>query len=224
LFSKEKDVAFDETETKSSEEVENKKTKPVIKKENKEEAKLFVEEQQQDEEEPQEEPELVEEKKELPVTVIAETKPKQPVTDNSGLELEIKTAENKSAEPEEKTAESNPTKSNYDPILDLRDYKFPSLDLLENHGSEKIVQDPQELENNKIQIINTLKNYDIEIQKIYATVGPTVTLYEIIPAAGVRISRIKNFVITDAGTGVGFYPNDFIEVGGDKGFSMVPIR
>ena len=54
------------------------------------------------------------------------------------------------------------------------------------------MQDPQELENNKIQIINTLKNYDINIQKISATVGPTVTLYEIIPAAGVRISRIKN--------------------------------
>jgi S-DNA-T family DNA segregation ATPase FtsK/SpoIIIE len=80
----------------------------------------------------------------------------------------------------------------YDPILDLRDYRYPSLDLLENHGSEKIVQDPAELENNKNQIINTLKNYDINIQKISATVGPTVTLYEIIPAAGVRISRIKN--------------------------------
>jgi len=80
----------------------------------------------------------------------------------------------------------------YDPVLDLRDYKYPSLELLEAHGSEKIIQDPTELETNKNQIINTLKNYDIAIQKIYATVGPTVTLYEIVPAAGVRISRIKN--------------------------------
>ncbi|MFZ1370205.1 MAG: DNA translocase FtsK, partial [Ferruginibacter sp.] len=80
----------------------------------------------------------------------------------------------------------------YDPILDLRDYKYPGIDLLENYGNDKIVQDADELENNKNQIINTLKNYDIQIQKIYATVGPTVTLYEIIPAAGVRISRIKN--------------------------------
>ncbi|RXK57604.1 DNA translocase FtsK [Lacibacter luteus] len=80
----------------------------------------------------------------------------------------------------------------YDPFLDLKDYKFPSLNLLENHGSEKIVQDPHELENYKNQIITTLRNYDIEIQKIFATVGPTVTLYEIVPAAGVRISRIKN--------------------------------
>ena len=56
----------------------------------------------------------------------------------------------------------------------------------------RIIQDPAELENNKNQIIGTLKNYDIDIQKISATVGPTVTLYEIVPAPGVRISRIKN--------------------------------
>jgi S-DNA-T family DNA segregation ATPase FtsK/SpoIIIE len=80
----------------------------------------------------------------------------------------------------------------YEPTLDLRDYKYPHLDLLEAHGSEKIIHDPNELEANKNQIINTLKNYDILIQKISATVGPTVTLYEIVPAAGVRISRIKN--------------------------------
>jgi DNA segregation ATPase FtsK/SpoIIIE, S-DNA-T family len=80
----------------------------------------------------------------------------------------------------------------YEPTLDLRDYKYPSLDLLEMHGSEKIIQDTHELEANKNQIITTLKNYDILIQKISATVGPTVTLYEIVPAAGVRISRIKN--------------------------------
>jgi len=80
----------------------------------------------------------------------------------------------------------------YEPTLDLRDYRYPTLDLLETHGSEKIVQDANELENNKNQIISTLRNYDIEIQKIMATVGPTVTLYEIVPAAGIRISRIKN--------------------------------
>jgi DNA segregation ATPase FtsK/SpoIIIE, S-DNA-T family len=80
----------------------------------------------------------------------------------------------------------------YEPTLDLEGYKYPSIDLLENYGDEKIEQDPAELVNNKNQIINTLRNYDIEIQKISATIGPTVTLYEIVPAAGVRISRIKN--------------------------------
>ncbi len=80
----------------------------------------------------------------------------------------------------------------YDPMLDLADYKYPILDLMEIHGSERIVQDATELEANKNQIISTLRNYDIEIQKIMATVGPTVTLYEIVPAPGVRISKIKN--------------------------------
>lgn len=80
----------------------------------------------------------------------------------------------------------------FDPIADLKGYKYPSLDLLAQHSGEKIVMDQSELEANKSQIMKTLKNYDIDIQKIFATVGPTVTLYEIVPAAGVRISRIKN--------------------------------
>ncbi len=111
------------------------------------------------------------------------------------LALEVKTVPDELPEGEPtkaKTADDVKALGNYDPILDLRDYVYPSVELLENHGSEKIVQDPQELENNKNQIITTLRNYDIEIQKISATVGPTVTLYEIIPAPGVRISRIKN--------------------------------
>ncbi|MEP7165317.1 MAG: DNA translocase FtsK [Ferruginibacter sp.] len=125
-----------------------------------------------------------------PETIIPQKN--KPVTNiPSGLELEIKTVEEKPAD-EKMTVEKVQQLKPYDPVLDLRDYKYPSLDLLENHGSEKIVQDAAELENNKNQIINTLKNYDIHIQRISATVGPTVTLYEIIPAAGVRISRIKN--------------------------------
>jgi S-DNA-T family DNA segregation ATPase FtsK/SpoIIIE len=80
----------------------------------------------------------------------------------------------------------------FDPIADLKGYKYPSLDLMAQHSGEKIVMDQTELEANKTQIIKTLQNYDIDIQKIFATVGPTVTLYEIVPAAGVRISRIKN--------------------------------
>jgi S-DNA-T family DNA segregation ATPase FtsK/SpoIIIE len=119
--------------------------------------------------------------------------PKKPEPD---LELEIKAypeVDQPEVPVEEAIVEQKPiTQEPYDPSLDLRDYKFPGLDLLELHGSERIIQDPAELETNKNQIINTLKNYDIDIQKISATVGPTVTLYEIVPAAGVRISRIKN--------------------------------
>lgn len=113
------------------------------------------------------------------------------IIDNS-LELEIKTAEAEEEELPVSAAEKVLQSAPYDPILDLKDYKKPTVDLLEQHGSEKIEHDPAELEANKNQIINTLKNYDISISKISATIGPTVTLYEIIPAAGVRISRIKN--------------------------------
>jgi S-DNA-T family DNA segregation ATPase FtsK/SpoIIIE len=80
----------------------------------------------------------------------------------------------------------------YDPTLDLSDYKLPPLELLDEHGSDKVKYDPEELERNKNQIIATLNNYQIEISKIKATIGPTVTLYEIVPAPGVRISKIKN--------------------------------
>ena len=107
------------------------------------------------------------------------------------IRLEIKTHAPEGpadADPGDQPVEMEP----YEPTLDLRDYKYPTLDLLENHGTDKIIQDTAELESNKNQILNTLKHYDIEIQKIFATVGPTVTLYEIVPAPGVRISRIKN--------------------------------
>lgn len=80
----------------------------------------------------------------------------------------------------------------YAPELDLPDYKFPTLDLLEDRAQEIISLDKEELEKNKNQIINTLKSFGIEIQRISATVGPTVTLYEIVPAEGVRISKIRN--------------------------------
>ncbi len=82
--------------------------------------------------------------------------------------------------------------TNFDPTLDLSNYQYPSLELLEEHGSDKVKIDAEELERNKNQIISTLNNYQIEISKIKATIGPTVTLYEIVPAPGVRISKIKN--------------------------------
>lgn len=80
----------------------------------------------------------------------------------------------------------------YDPELDLSKYKKPSLDLLKDFGESGIEVDRTELEENKNRIITTLKNYKIEISEISAVIGPTVTLYEIVPAPGVRISKIKN--------------------------------
>jgi DNA segregation ATPase FtsK/SpoIIIE, S-DNA-T family len=80
----------------------------------------------------------------------------------------------------------------YDPTLDLASYEHPVVALLENYDDQKIEIDRAELEANKDQIIETLLNYKIEITKIKATIGPTVTLYEIVPAPGVRISKIKS--------------------------------
>ncbi len=81
----------------------------------------------------------------------------------------------------------------FDPTLELSNFKFPTIDLLKDYtGGKGITINQEELENNKNQIVTTLKNYKIEISTIKATVGPTVTLYEIVPEAGVRISKIKN--------------------------------
>jgi S-DNA-T family DNA segregation ATPase FtsK/SpoIIIE len=82
--------------------------------------------------------------------------------------------------------------TSFDPRLELSKYKFPPVDLLEEHGSGQIEINKEELEQNKNQIVQTLSNYNIGIEKIKATVGPTVTLYEIVPEKGVRISKIKN--------------------------------
>jgi S-DNA-T family DNA segregation ATPase FtsK/SpoIIIE len=162
----------------------------------------------ENEEEDEEPPFKVIEKQEAVVPLVREPEPAPlpppvlepehvkympPVSpDVSGLKLEIKTAWPEPVEEAASGAEKVAKLPPYDPILDLRDYKYPKLDLLDQHSNEKIVMDSGELEANKNQIINTLKNYDIAIQKIVATVGPTVTLYEIVPSAGVRISRIKN--------------------------------
>lgn len=81
----------------------------------------------------------------------------------------------------------------FDPKLELSNYKFPTLELLKEYNTNSgITIDQDELEQNKNTIVETLRNYKIEIDQIKATVGPTVTLYEIIPEAGIRISKIKN--------------------------------
>jgi S-DNA-T family DNA segregation ATPase FtsK/SpoIIIE len=121
------------------------------------------------------------------VAAVKATTPSKKHDNDDELELAI-------SEPiEEKTvSEVKTDNTNYDPTLDLSNYKYPPLSILEDHGGDKVSIDKEELERNKDQIVETLKNYNIEISKIKATVGPTVTLYEIIPAPGVRISKIKN--------------------------------
>lgn len=80
----------------------------------------------------------------------------------------------------------------YDPTLDLSNYQFPSIDLLDDHSSGNAEVSNDELISNKNKIVETLRHYKIEITKIRATIGPTITLYEIVPAPGIRIAKIKN--------------------------------
>ncbi|MEO0340564.1 MAG: DNA translocase FtsK, partial [Bacteroidota bacterium] len=123
-------------------------------------------------------------------------------TANPNAELEIKAPGDQTLALEEN---NNPTHLNmvaaqenedhiepYDPTLDLSLYEYPSVQLLNEYADQGLEIDREELEANKDQIIETLLNYKIEITKIRATIGPTVTLYEIVPAPGVRISKIKN--------------------------------
>jgi S-DNA-T family DNA segregation ATPase FtsK/SpoIIIE len=120
---------------------------------------------------------------------ILQTTEKVPVTETEGLSEDEKIRMNLT----EVLAENEDFElGDYDPTRDLSNYKFPDADLLDNHGGAKTRVDKAELEANSNRIIDTLKSYGIDIAKITASVGPTVTLYEIIPAAGVRISKIKN--------------------------------
>jgi DNA segregation ATPase FtsK/SpoIIIE, S-DNA-T family len=121
---------------------------------------------------------------------LAQSAPKIPIEDNDDSDFVIETNVSDESEPE--ILKNQSPLGEYDPTLDLSSYKFPTIDLLEKHGSSSITINKEELEANKDKILETLKNYNISIAKIKATIGPTVTLYEIVPDAGVRISKIKS--------------------------------
>ena len=110
--------------------------------------------------------------------------------DNLGLEVINATDEEtlSKSEIEKKLRELG----DFDPTLELSQFKIPDIDLLKDYGESKIEIDKEELEKNKNKIVETLGHYNIGISSISATVGPTITLYEIVPEAGVRISKIKN--------------------------------
>ena len=126
-----------------------------------------------------------EEEIEQPKTEVAED-------NQSNAEIEINKDEDVNPEMEVAAEDTTNNDTEYDPALELSGYKKPDLELLMTHDSGKVSINREELEGNKNQIINTLSNYKIDIVKIRATIGPTVTLYEIVPAPGVRISKIKN--------------------------------
>lgn len=115
----------------------------------------------------------------------------EPPKDDLGLEVQS-TVEVPQASPMLVKPSTSSEMGPYDPRRDLSRYQIPPLQLLNDYGQSTAKVDQEELEANKERILETLRNYKIEIAKIKATVGPTVTLYEIVPEAGVRISKIKS--------------------------------
>jgi len=112
------------------------------------------------------------------------------VSNDENFSVEIEQGEDELSEEDikQKIEELGP----FDPRRDLSRYQWPSIDLLKPHGGQGPQINKEELEENKNKIVETLNHYKIEIAKIKASIGPTVTLYEIVPAPGVRISKIKN--------------------------------
>ena len=113
-------------------------------------------------------------------------------TQEPGIELEIKVKEDEEQLSQKEVNKMVQEFGEYDPTLDLASFKMPGLEHLENHGDGKNKVTEDELSINKDKIIETLLNFKIEVAEISAEVGPTVTLYEIVPAPGIRISKIKN--------------------------------
>jgi S-DNA-T family DNA segregation ATPase FtsK/SpoIIIE len=108
------------------------------------------------------------------------------------LEMKIETVQEEISETDNLANKLVEDFGEFDPTLELSNYQFPSLDLLKKYNTEGITINQEELEEYKNKIVETLNNYNIGIASIKATIGPTVTLYEIVPEAGVRISKIKN--------------------------------
>lgn len=134
-----------------------------------------------------------ENKKEISLDITQNNEPITNISEDSKKEVEVaieKIAEEKSVT-ENLSDQLIKDFGEFDPTLELGNFKFPTFNLLKEYN-ESISVDPTELEAKKNQIVETLKNYKIGIAQIKATVGPTITLYEIVPEAGVRISKIKN--------------------------------
>ena len=129
--------------------------------------------------------------KETPPVTISEPKT-EPKHEEAELDIEIKTTEEELSEEDTLSNKLVEDFGQFDPTLELSKFQFPPLDLLKKYDNEGISINQEELEENKNRIVETLNNYKIGIASIKATIGPTVTLYEIVPEAGIRISKIKN--------------------------------
>ena len=157
------------------------KTSPEVEPTQENEVQLIEEEEEEEEEIVESEEENLEEQEYVNTQDDYENVEEK---ENEEVEFTVTVAEGEGSE----LVEQN---KDYDPTLDLEYYKYPSYDLLKDYGELKSV-DAAEQQENKERITQTLRNYGITIKKIDATVGPTITLYEIVPDDGIRISKIRN--------------------------------
>ena len=199
--------SFFPSKNESEEEIE---IKPVVDEEDKEEESTdeelseseklaavveAIKEEVEQEEHETDEPKAIEEWE------VSDVKPKEKSAEKPELVLDVEIKESAKEEKEDiafEVKETTPAEEhvdkleNYDPTLDLGSYQYPTLDLLIEYPERNVQVSKEELEQNKDKIIETLINFKIGISSIKATIGPTVTLYEIVPEAGVKISKIKN--------------------------------
>ncbi len=127
----------------------------------------------------------------LKVDATSELKVEETVDDKNDVAIDVEISEEEEHSTENLSDKILKDFGEFDPTLELSKFRFPTFNLLKQYN-ESISIDPEELEANKNKIVETLKNYKIGIAEIKATVGPTITLYEIVPEAGIRISKIKN--------------------------------
>ena len=125
-----------------------------------------------------------------PATPVAREEPSS--VEDDGVAFEVKQVDEETQLTGDEIDKKVQDFGEYDPTLDLSRYELPNIDLLVQHGDGKVKVTEAELDDNKTRIIETLRNFSIEVSSITAEVGPTVTLYEIVPAPGIRISKIKN--------------------------------
>jgi S-DNA-T family DNA segregation ATPase FtsK/SpoIIIE len=131
------------------------------------------------------------ESKEIPLNVTPSTIKKEEKTDDIAFKVEIAPEIDELDDTDKKSNQLVSEFGLYDHRLDLANFQFPPISLLNNYGNEEISVNQEELEENKNKIVGLLKNFNVGISAIKATIGPTVTLYEIVPEAGIRVASIK---------------------------------
>ncbi len=189
-----------ETEEEPEEEEEELEEEETDELEDEEIEELEDEEEIEEEEEEEEETEeewVIERKEPVAVKNSSELQIEKPIEEpmvvSAAVADDLSLVVEKPVEEDADELPQNLESFNYDPTLDLSSYKYPTFDLLNEYDTSKAVQvTKEELEANKDKIVETLSHYNIGIASIKATIGPTVTLYEIVPEVGIRISKIKN--------------------------------